>query len=157
MPATEREKQQRYICQNRKARRDYFIEETLEAGLVLMGSEVKSLRAGKAHLNDAYAAVEEGELWLRNAHIAEYPNTRENHEPLRPRKLLVRERELRRLTGKIEERGYTLIPLALYFNERGYAKVELGLGRGKRQYDKRQAVARRDAEREMERERKRDR
>jgi SsrA-binding protein len=152
MAAKEREKAQKLVCQNRKARRDYFVEETYEAGIALRGSEVKSLRDGRANLADSYAVAEAGELWLVNSQVSEYPSaSRENHEPRRPRKLLLHKQEIRRLVGKIEEKGYTLIPLSIYFNERGIAKVQLGLGKGKKQYDKRQDVARRDAEREMER------
>jgi SsrA-binding protein len=151
MAKNDRERAQQYVCQNRKARHEYFIEETYEAGLVLKGSEVKSLRDGRAHLTDAYALVENGELWLVNSHIAEYPNARENHDPRRTRKLLLHREEIRRLIGKIEEKGYTLVPLALYFGDRGIAKVTLGLGRGKKHYDKRQDAARREAAREMDR------
>lgn len=152
MAKSERERAQRWVCQNRKARHDYHIDETYEAGMVLLGSEVKSLRDGRASLGDAYAAVEGGELWLRQSHIAEYPNAgRQNHDPLRPRKLLLHRAELRRLAGKIEEKGLTLVPLGIYFNDRGIAKVSLALARGKKQYDRRQDVARRDAQREMAR------
>ncbi len=140
------------VCTNRKAKRDYEILETMEAGMVLTGTEVKSLRAGAAHLKDSYAAVEHGELFLYNAHISPYEQgNRYNHEPERTRKLLMHEREIRRLTGKIKEKGLTLIPLRIYFNDSGKAKAELGLGRGRRSYDKRRAIADRDARREMQR------
>jgi len=140
------------ICRNKKARRDYFIEDTYEAGIVLMGTEVKSLREGRASLGDSYAIVEKGEVFLKNSHISEYPNAvYDNHEPLRNRKLLLKAREIRKLTIKILERGYTLIPLELYFSERGLAKVLLGLGKGKRKYDKRAAIAKRDAKRDLDR------
>jgi SsrA-binding protein len=151
MAKTERERAQSYVCQNRKARHDYFIEETYEAGMALKGSEVKSLREGRAHLTDAYALVENGELWLVNSHIGEYAPARENHEARRPRKLLLHKAEIRRLIGKIEEKGMTLIPLAIYFNERGIAKAQVGLGRGKKQHDKREDTAKRDAMREIDR------
>jgi SsrA-binding protein len=151
VPPPDRRTAQKFVCQNRKARHEYFIEETYEAGMVLVGSEVKSLREGRANLSDAYAAVEGGELWLRQSHIGEYPNARDNHDPKRPRKLLLHAREIRRLAGKIEERGYTLLPLDIHFNERGIAKVTVGLGKGKKHHDKRHTAARRDAEREMDR------
>jgi len=140
------------ICTNRKARRDYEILETMEAGLVLVGTEVKSLRDGQAQLKDSFAAIDDGELYLYNAHINPYRmGNRFNHEPTRTRKLLMHEREIRRLIGKIREKGLTLIPLRLYFNDSGKVKVELGLARGKRSYDKRREIAERDAKREMRR------
>jgi SsrA-binding protein len=140
------------ICTNRRARRDYEILETMEAGLVLVGTEVKSLREGHAQLKDSYAGIDDGELYLHNAHINPYSmGNRFNHEPTRTRKLLMHEREIRRLIGKIQEKGLTLIPLRLYFNDAGKVKVELGLARGKRSYDKRRDIAERDAEREMRR------
>lgn len=141
----------RTIATNRKAYHDYHIEETLEAGLVLTGTEIKSIRLGRVSLREAYARVEKGEAWLINAHIAQYPGgNRYNHEPTRARKLLLHSKELARLAGKVREKGYTLVPLRLQI-KRGYAKIDLGLGRGKRVYDKRQAIARRDAQREIER------
>jgi SsrA-binding protein len=140
------------VCTNRKARRDYEILETMEAGMVLWGTEVKSLRKGGAHLKDAYASVEREELFLHNAHIAPYAmGNRFNHEPLRTRKLLMHAREIRRLLGKIQEKGLTLVPLKLYFNDAGRVKVELGLARGRRAYDKRHEIAERDAKRDMQR------
>lgn len=143
------------ICTNRKARHDYDIVETLEAGIVLVGTEVKALRENAAHLKDSYASIEGGELWLHEAHISVYSKgNRFNHEPTRIRKLLVHDRELRRLYGKLQEKGYTLVPLKLYFNDAGKVKVELGLARGKRAIDKRRTIAERDAEREMQREMK---
>lgn len=132
------------VCVNRRARRDYHVEETVEAGLVLTGSEVKSLREGRANLSDAYARERDGELVLVKAHISAYEPAREGHEPERERKLLLHRREIRRLGGKVRERGYTLVPLELYFSG-SYAKVKLGLARGKRSYDKRQAVAERES------------
>lgn len=140
------------VCRNRRARYLYRIETRLEAGMVLQGSEAKSLRAGQADLSDAYATFEGGELWLRNAHIAEYANAGyANHEPKRTRKLLMHRKELTRLRVKLSERGYTLVPLSIYFRG-GYAKVELGLARGRRKVDRRESVRERDAERERRRE-----
>jgi SsrA-binding protein len=139
------------IAQNRKARHDYHIEDTYEAGLVLTGTEVKSLRAGRASLVDAYARVRDGEVWLEGMHVPEYTEgTWTNHEPRRSRKLLLHRAEIEKLVGKTKEGGSTLVPLALYFKD-GRAKVELALARGKRAYDKRAALAERDARREVER------
>jgi SsrA-binding protein len=139
------------IAQNKKAYHDYFIEETLEAGIVLTGTEVKSLRAGRANLRDSYAAVEKGELFLIGAHISPYEQGNIfNHDPLRPRKLLVHARELRRLFGKVKVAGYTLVPTKMYFKD-GRAKVEIGLAKGKALYDKRQVLATKEAERDMAR------
>ncbi|HWO43287.1 MAG TPA: SsrA-binding protein SmpB [Candidatus Eisenbacteria bacterium] len=139
------------VCVNRQARHNYFIEETYEAGLVLVGSEVKSLREGKANLKDSYARVQKGEAFLLNAHVSPYSGAnRFNHEPTRTRKLLLHRREIERLTGKTKERGLTLIPLRLYFKN-GRAKVELGLARGKKLHDKRETLRRKAAEREVER------
>ena len=138
------------IVQNRKARRDYEILDTYEAGLSLTGTEVKSLRQGKANLKDSYARVENGEAYLHKVHISEYTQGNQfNHDPERKRKLLLHRHEISRLRVRTEERGLTLIPLKLYF-KKGKAKVELGLARGKRAYDKRQTIARRDAQRELE-------
>jgi SsrA-binding protein len=142
---------QRDIAVNRRARHDYFIEESLEAGIVLTGSEVKSLRAGKAQLKDSYARIERGEAWLVNAHISEYsPAAQFGHEPIRRRKLLLHTREIERLIGKTKESGLTLIPLRLYFKH-GRAKVEIGLARGKKLYDKRESIKERETRREMDR------
>jgi len=139
------------ICVNRRARFNYFIDETYEAGLVLVGSEVKSLRDGKANLTDSYAQIRKGEAFLVNAHISPYPGANQfNHEPKRTRKLLLHGREIERLTGKTQERGFTLVALRLYFKN-GRAKVEIGLGRGKKLYDKRETLKRKMAEREVER------
>ncbi len=136
---------------NRRAYHDYFIDETHEAGLVLLGTEVKSLRGGRANLRDGFVRLEANEAWLENVHISPYPmGGYANHEPLRPRKLLLHSDEIASLIGKVKQKGYTLIPLRLYF-ARNRAKVEVGLARGKRQYDKRQALATADARREMER------
>jgi SsrA-binding protein len=140
------------IATNRKARRDYTILEKMEAGIVLVGTEVKALREGRANLTDSYATVEDEELWLYNAHISPYSmGNRFNHEPKRTRKLLMHDREIRRLIGKVQEKGLTLVPLRIYFNDNGKVKVELGLGRGKKSYDKRREIAERDAKREMRR------
>ncbi|MCD6351540.1 MAG: SsrA-binding protein SmpB [Armatimonadetes bacterium] len=140
------------VATNRRARHDYFIEDTFEAGLVLTGPEVKSLRAHQVSLQEAYATIEDGELWLVGMHIAPYkPAHDPRMDPRRPRKLLVKRRELKRLIGRVAAKGYTLIPLRVYFNERGYAKVEIGLARGKRQYDKREAIAEREYERRVQR------
>lgn len=142
---------QKDVIVNRRARHDYYIEETLEAGLVLTGSEVKSLRAGKGQLKDSYARVRNGEVWLLQSHISEYaPAARFGHDPRRPRKLLLHKREILRLAGKVREKGFTLVPLRIYFKN-GRAKVELGLARGKKLYDKRAAMRERDARKEMER------
>lgn len=139
------------VTVNRKARHDYFIEEAFEAGLVLSGSEVKSLRAGKAQLKDSHGRLSRGELWLHNAHISEYgPAAQFGHEPTRPRKLLLHRRELDRLAGKVKERGFALIPLRIYF-KRGRAKVELGLARGKKQHDKRASIKERESRLEVDR------
>lgn len=136
---------------NRKALRDYEVEEKFEAGIVLLGSEIKSIREGKANLLDSYAAVEGGEVFLYGMNISPYMQASYfGHDPTRPRKLLLHRDEIKRLAGKITERGYTLVPLRLYIKD-GRAKVELGLARGRRKYDKRREIAKRDAEREMER------
>jgi len=139
------------IASNRKARHDYTILDTYEAGLVLMGTEVKSLRLGRASLVDSFATVDDGEVWLRGLHIPEYDRgTWTNHEPRRTRKLLLHKSEILRLIGKTKESGLSLVPLSMYFKD-GKVKVELGLGRGKKAYDKRQAIAKRDADREISR------
>jgi SsrA-binding protein len=139
------------VAQNKRARFDYAIEDRIEAGLVLTGSEVKSLREGNVALSDAYATVRGGELWLVNCRIGEYKAASVfGHAPLRDRKLLVRGAELEKLRGKVEQRGYTLVPLALYFRG-GWAKVELGLGRGKTHEDRREDISAREQKREMER------
>jgi SsrA-binding protein len=143
---------QHVVATNRKARHDYSILEVFEAGLVLLGTEVKSLRDGKASLVDAYATVDDGEVWLRNLHIPEYHHgTWTNHEPRRTRKLLLHRRQIDALIGKIRDGNLALIPLKLYFSE-GKVKVEIALARGKRAHDKRQDMARRDAQREVVRE-----
>jgi len=147
-----RESGRKLVAQNRKARHDYAIEDVYEAGLVLTGTEVKSLRAGRASLVDAFAHLRDGEAWLVGAHIPEYTEgTWTNHEPRRERKLLLHREEIGRLIGKTKEGGLTLVPLSLYFKD-GRAKVEIALARGKRAYDKRQSLAERDAAREVSRE-----
>jgi SsrA-binding protein len=147
--------QEKVVCENRRARFRYHLDDSFEAGLVLHGSEVKSLRAGKAHLSDAYGRIKDGELWLVKAHIAPYEQAnRQNHEPERDRKLLLHRREIDRLSGKIRERGYTLVPTRLYFKG-GRAKVALSLARGKKHHDKRQAVAERESKRQLQRTMKR--
>jgi SsrA-binding protein len=146
-----REQGRHLVASNRRARHDYFIDATYEAGMVLAGTEVKSLRAGRASLTDGYATVRDGEAWLHNVHIPEYDaGTWTNHEPRRPRKLLLHKREIRELVKAGQEKGMTLVPLSLYFKD-GYAKVEIGVARGKKHYDKRQALAERDARREADR------
>lgn len=142
----------RLVAENRRARFDYAIEETIEAGLSLTGTEVKSLRQGHANLRDAHAFIRDGEIFLLNAHIAPYEHgNRMNHEPTRSRKLLLHRREIDHLEGRVRQQGMTLVPLRIYFNERGRAKVEIGLGRGKKKYDKRQTIAERDAQRQIAR------
>jgi SsrA-binding protein len=146
-----REVGRKVIASNRKARHDYAILDTYEAGVVLVGTEVKSLRLGRASLVDAFATVDDGEVWLRGLHIPEYDRgTWTNHEPRRTRKLLLHKSEILRLIGKTKESGLSLVPLAMYFKD-GKVKVEIGLGRGKKAYDKRQAIAKRDADREISR------
>jgi len=139
------------VAQNRKARHDYFILETFEAGLVLAGSEIKSIRQGKANIREAYVRIEAGEAWLIGANIAAYyPASRQNHDPLRPRKLLLGKKEIARLFEQVREKGLTIIPLQLHL-KRGRAKIEIGVARGKKKYDKRQEIAERDARLEMDR------
>jgi SsrA-binding protein len=146
-----KERGRKVIASNRRARHEYSIIDSYECGIVLVGTEVKSLRAGKVSLADAFASVEHGEVWLRNLHIPEYAQgTWTNHEPRRPRKLLMHRQEIARLVGKIRESGLTLVPLSLYFSD-GKVKVELALARGKKTYDRRQDLARRDAQREIAR------
>lgn len=150
MPAPDQAR--KVAATNRRARHDYSIESTLEAGLVLLGTEVKSLRAGGATIADAHAATRDGELWLIDAHIPEYKSgNRFNHEPRRPRKLLVAKREMEKLAGKVTREGMTLVPLQLYFNPRGIAKIELGLAKGRKKADKREAIATRDWKRDQAR------
>ena len=141
------------VAQNRRARYDYFIDEKLEAGIVLQGTEVKSLRQGQASLSESWAGPREGELWLNNCFIPEYNNSSSfaNHEARRPRKLLLHRREMQRLIGAANRQGVTIVPMSIYFNDRGIAKVMLGLARGKRQVDKRQTSKERDWNRQKAR------
>jgi SsrA-binding protein len=146
--------EEKTVISNRKARHEYEIIDSTEAGLVLLGSEVKSLRAGRANLSDAYARVINGEIWIIGMHISAYKEaTYQNHDPLRERKLLLHKNEIKKLTRRVEEKGYTLIPLRVYFR-RNIAKVEIGFARGKRKYDKKTDIADRDAKRDIEREQK---
>jgi len=141
---------EKVLCENKKARHDYFIEETYEAGIALQGTEVKSLRLGKANLKDSYVQIEEQEALLHHTHISPYPYGHQfNHDPERVRKLLLHKREIRRLTGKTHERGYTLVPLKIYLKN-GKIKIEIGLAKGKTLYDKREVLKKRSAAREME-------
>jgi SsrA-binding protein len=139
------------VAANRKAMHDYTIEDAYEAGVVLTGTEIKSVRAGRVNLRDGYVQIKEGEAWLLNVHISPYDfGNRENHEPKRERKLLLHRQEIRRLQSKVNERGWTIVPLRVYLKE-GRAKVEIALARGKRLYDKRDAVAERDMDRDLQR------
>ena len=139
------------IASNRKAHHDYFIEETYEAGIVLTGTEIKSVRNGQVSLRDSFAVIKEGEMWLMNAHISAYKQGNyANHEPLRQRKLLMHRREINRIAAKLDQKGLTLVPLRIYLKN-NRAKVELGLARGKKQYDKRATLREKDAQREVER------
>jgi SsrA-binding protein len=137
---------------NRSAYHDYFIDDKYDAGMVLTGTEVKSLRDGRASFNDSYCYFNKGELYIKSLHIAEYSHgTVNNHDPVRERKLLLRKRELLKLEDKIKEKGYSIIPLRIFFSEKGFVKMEIGLGKGKKQYDKRETIKQRDTEREMKR------
>ena len=148
---TSEKNRDRDIAVNRKARHEFLIEETVEAGMALMGSEVKALREGKANLKDSYGNIDRDEVWLLNAHISPYgPASQFGHEPTRSRKLLLHRGEISRLTGKVKERGLTLVPLRLYFKN-GRAKVELALARGKKQHDKRDSIRERESKREIDR------
>lgn len=141
------------VAQNRKARHLYTIEDTLEAGIELTGTEIKSVRDSNLNLKDAYARIERGEAWLVGVHIAPWAGgNRNNHEPLRTRKLLLHRRQIDELVGRTKAKGLTIVPLSVYFNDRGKAKVELGLARGKKHYDHRRDIASRDAKRDMDRE-----
>lgn len=142
------------VAQNRKARHDYFIEESYEAGMVLQGTEVKALREGRVNLKDGYARIRDGEIFLMDIHISPYAfGNRFNHDPLRPRKLLLHDREINRLRGKVKEKGFSLIPLSIYFSH-GRAKVSLALAKGKKLYDKREALKRKAMAKEVERTRR---
>ncbi len=150
--AKKKDDNNKLVAENRRARFDYAIEDTLEAGIQLVGTEVKSLRNGRANIAESYASTDKGELWLINATIPEYPPAGQfNHEPRRPRKLLVRGRELKKLVGAVEREGRTLAPLRLYFNDRGIAKVQIALAVGKKAHDKRAATKDRDWKRQQSR------
>ena len=137
---------------NRSAFHEYFFDNKYVAGVVLTGTEVKSLREGKASFNDSYCIIHKGEMWLKSLHIAEYSHgTTNNHDPVRDRKLLLQKREISKIEGKLKEKGYTLIPLRIFFNEKNLIKVEIGLGKGKKLHDKRETIKKRDVEREMKR------
>lgn len=137
---------------NRSAFHEYFFDNKYVAGIVLTGTEVKSLRAGKASFNDSYCIIHKGELWLKSLHIAEYSHgTINNHDPVRDRKLLLQKREINKIDSKLKEKGYTLIPLLIFFNDKNLIKVEIGLGKGKKLHDKRETIKKRDVEREMKR------
>ncbi len=142
---------ERDVAVNRRAYHDYFLDEKYEAGMMLTGTEIKSVRNGRANLRDGYVRIDNGEAWLENVHISPYAQGNVmNQEPVRPRKLLLHRKEIMSLIGKVKQKGYTLIPLRMYIS-RNHAKVEVGLARGKKQYDKREAIAERDAKREIER------
>jgi SsrA-binding protein len=150
MPEKDRERE-RDVAVNRRAYHDYFVDEKLEAGIMLTGSEVKSVRNGRTNLRDGFVRIDGNAAWLENVHISPYEQANlMNVEPLRPRKLLMHRKEIASLIGKVRQKGYTLIPLRVYF-KRNHAKVEVGLARGKREYDKREAIAERDAKREIAR------
>jgi SsrA-binding protein len=137
---------------NRQAFHEYFIDAKYEAGMVLLGTEVKSLREGKASFNDSYCIVHKGEVWLKSLHIAEYSHgTANNHDPVRDRKLLLEKREIRKIEAKLKEKGYTLVPLRIFLTEKGLFKTEIGLAKGKKLHDKRETLRQKDAEREMKR------
>jgi SsrA-binding protein len=139
------------LTENRKARHDYFIDDEYEAGMVLLGTEVKSLRLGRVNLKDSYAKIKNGEVFVHQMHIGQYPFAHyDNHDPLRPRKLLLHNHEIRKLIGKVQEKGYSLIPLRVYFKN-GKVKLSLALARGKRKYDKRESIRNRDEKRDMDR------
>ena len=151
-PKTEAFDKQKTVAENRRARYEYFIEEVFEAGIALQGTEVKSLRGGEGSIAESYAHVHDGEAWLVNANIPEFSHgNRFNHEPKRPRKLLLHEREIEKMIGAVERKGMTLIPLSVYFNSRGRAKVELALAKGKQTHDKRQTIKDRDWQRDKAR------
>jgi SsrA-binding protein len=150
--AKETEDQGKVVATNRKAYHDYFIEEKFEAGIVLKGTEVKSLRDRRVNLQDSYADVKEGEVFLHHCHISPYSHgNMMNHDPIRTRKLLLHRKEINKLLGKTQQKGLTLIPLRIYFSERGQVKVELGLAKGKKQHDRRESIKAREAGREVER------
>ena len=137
---------------NRSAYHEYFIETKYEAGIVLLGTEVKSIRGGKVSFNDSYCLVHKGEIWIKSLHIAEYSHGNlNNHEPMRDRKLLLQKKEIKKIEGKLKEQGFTLVPLRLFINDKGFIKIEIGLGKGKKLHDKRETLRKKDVEREMKR------
>ena len=137
---------------NRSAYHEYFIDTKYEAGMVLLGTEVKSIRAGKVSFNDSYCLIHKGEVWIKSLHIAEYSHGNiNNHDPVRDRKLLLQKREIKKIETKLKEKGFTLVPLGIYLNEKGLMKIEIGLGRGKKLHDKRETLRKKDVEREMKR------
>jgi len=137
---------------NRQAYHEFFIDAKYEAGMVLLGTEVKSLREGRASFNDSYCLVHKGEIWLKSLHIAEYSHgNANNHDPLRDRKLLLEKREIKKIEGKLKEKGHTIIPLRIFFSDKGLAKIEIGLAKGKKLHDKRDSIKKKDVEREMKR------
>jgi SsrA-binding protein len=144
--------EEKKVASNRKAEHEYFIEDRFEAGIVLRGTEIKSIRSGQVQLREAYVRVDQNEVWLINAHVSIYdPAARQNHDPLRPRKLLLHRSEIRKLQEKVKLKGYTVVPLELHITAKGRAKLTIALAKGKRQYDKRQTIARRESQRDMER------
>ena len=137
---------------NRQAYHEFFIDAKYEAGMVLLGTEVKSLRGGRASFNDSYCLINKGEIWLKSLHIADYTHGNlNNHDPLRDRKLLLEKREIKKIEAKLKEKGYTIVPLRIYFNEKRFAKIEIGLAKGKKLHDKRESIKQKDVEREMKR------
>src|SRR5882672_5682409 len=137
---------------NRSAYHEYFIDAKYEAGMVLLGTEVKSIRNGKVSFNDSYCLLDKGEIWIKSLHIAEYSHGNiNNHDPVRDRKLLLQKKEIKKIESKLKEKGYTLIPLRIYFNEKGFVKIEIGLAKGKKLHDKRDTIKQKDVEREMKR------
>lgn len=137
---------------NRSAYHEYFIDAKYEAGLVLLGTEVKSIRGGKVSFNDSYCLIHDGELWVKSLHIAEYSHGNlNNHDPVRDRKLLLQKKEIRKIQSKLKEKGYTIIPLRLFFNDKNLVKIEIGLAKGKKLHDKRESIKQKDVEREMKR------
>lgn len=137
---------------NRSVYHDYFIDAKYDAGMVLLGTEIKSLRAGKASFNDSFCVIHDGEIWIKSLHIAQYSHgTMNNHDPLRDRKLLLQKREIRKIEAKLKEKGYTLVPLRIFFSESNRAKIEIGLAKGKKMYDKRETIKQRDVDRELKR------
>lgn len=152
MAKEKKEESGKLIGSNRKAFHDYHVEDKIEAGIALLGTEVKALREGHLNLRDSYAAIHKGEVTLHNCHIGGYSHGNQmNHEPLRPRKLLLHKKEIERLTGKVQQKGLTLVPLRMYFNARGRVKLELALARGKKSYDRRESIKQREAKREIDR------